>query len=118
MKAWQIIVGIAMFCVVTVILYLWGLKKSLNGQADLERRLIGACGARVLKRLKKQEAATKKEIAQWITGITVGPIWSKQKIRVQDGDKLSEPLLKYLCEQQYIEVTEQGAYRLRKKRRG
>ena len=40
MSTGQIILGIALFAAATAILYVWGLKKSMSQQEDLERSLI------------------------------------------------------------------------------
>ena len=52
MSTGQIILGIALFAAATAILYVWGLKKSMSQQEDLERSLMSACGSRVVKHLK------------------------------------------------------------------
>ena len=114
MNTGQIILGIALFAVAGAILYAWGLKKSLDQKEDLERSLMSACGSRVVKHLKKHGAVTKADVARLIDGITVGPFWSRRKIKVQDGKKVSGQVIEFLLDQQYIEAAGEGSYRLKK----
>ena len=110
----RVILGVLLFAVATAILYAWGLGKSMDQKTDLARNLLSACGSRVVKRLKKQETLTEREIAQLIEGVTVGQFWSRNKIKVQDGRKVAPQVIEFLVEQQYIEPTGKGAYRLKK----
>ena len=114
MTTGQIILGIALFAVAAAILYAWGLKKSMDQQEDLERSLMSACGSRVVKHLKKHGTITKNEVAELINGMTVGPFWSRQKARVQDGKKVAGQVIDFLLDQQYIEAAGGGSYRLKK----
>ena len=112
MRPGQIILGIALFAVATMVLYLWGLKKSMS--QDLNRSLMSACGSRVVKYLKKNGTVTPEEIARLIEGITVGPLWSRQRIKVQNGTKAAQQVIAFLLDQQYIEESEPKRYRLKK----
>ena len=114
MTTGQIILGIALFAVAGAVLYAWGLKKSLDQREDLERSLMSACGSRVVKHLKKHGTVTGNEVAELIGGITVGPFWSRHKVRVQDGKKVAGQVIDFLLDQQYIEPAGGGSYRLRK----
>lgn len=114
MSIGEIILGILLFAIAAAILYVWGLKKSMNQKEDLERRLMSACGSRVVKHLKKHGTVTKSEIAALIDGMTVGPAWSRRKLRVQDGAKVSGQVIDFLLDQQYMEAAEGGSYRLKK----
>jgi hypothetical protein len=114
MSKGQIIFGIAAFALVTAILYVWGLKKSLCQPEELHRSLMSACGSRVVKHLKQHGTITEAEVARLIDGVTVGPFWSKQKVKVQDGKKAAGQVLAFLLEQQYIESAGSKSYRLKK----
>ena len=114
MSTGQIILDIALFAVAGAILYAWGLKKSMDQREDLQRSLMSACGSRVVKHLKKHGTVTKAEVAALVEGLTVGPFWSRHKGRVQDGKKVSGQVIDFLLDQQYIEATGDGSYRLRK----
>ncbi len=114
MSTGQMILGIVLFAIVTAILYVWGLKKSVDQQENLNRNLMSACGSRVVKYLKKHDTITKAEIAKLIDGVTVGQFWSRRRIKVQDGKKVSGQVTDFLLEQLYIESDGNGRYRLKK----
>ena len=114
MTTGKIILGILLFAIITAILYVWGLKKSVGQMEDLNRSLMSACGSRVVKYLKKHGTVTRNEVAELIGGITVGPFWSRHKVRVQDGKKAAGQVIDFLLDQQYIEPADGGSYRLRK----
>ena len=79
----------------------------------MTRNLLHACGSRVIKYLKKHDTITEKQIAKEIEGVRIGQFWSKKKLQVQDGKKVSGEVIKFLLEQQYIESAGKGAYRLK-----
>lgn len=114
MKIGQMILGVLLFALVTAILYVWGLKKSVGQQEDLNRNLMSACGSRVVRYLKKHGTVTETEIAKLIEGITVGQFWSRRKIKVQDGEKVAGQIIEFLVDQLYIEPSGDGGYRLKK----
>ena len=114
MTTGQIILGIALFAVAGAVLYAWGLKKSIDQQEDLERSLMSACGSRVVKHLKKHGTVTGNEVAELIGGITVGPFWSRHKVRVQDGKRGAGQGIDCVLDPQYIAPACGGSYRLRK----
>ena len=114
MSTGQIILDIALFAVAGAILYAWGLKKSMDQREDLQRSLMSACGSRVVKHLKKHGTVTKAEVAALVDGLTVGPFWSRHKVRVQDGKKVAGQVIDFLLDQQYIESAGGGSYRLKK----
>ena len=114
MSTGQIILGITLFAVAGAILYAWGLKKSLDQREDLQRSLMSACGSRVVKHLKKHGSVTKAEVAALVDGMTVGPFWSRHKVRVQDGKQVAGQVIDFLMDQQYMEPIDGGSYRLKK----
>lgn len=114
MKIGQMILGILLFALATAVLYVWGLKKSVGQREDLDRSLMSACGSRVVRYLKKHDTITEAETAALIEGMTVGPFWSRQKLRVQDGTKVSGQVIAFLLDQLYIEPAGDGSYRRKK----
>lgn len=111
MSFWQILVGILLFAVVSAILYAWGLGKSMDQESTLHRNLLHACGSKVVKQLKKQDTMTREEIARLIEGVTVGQVWSKNKMKVQDGKTVAPQVIDFLLDQQYIEEAGKDTYR-------
>lgn len=112
MTTGQIILGVILFAAATVVIYIWGLKKSM--EQDLNRSLMNACGSRVVKYLKKNDTITRQKVGELIEGMTVGPLWSRQKIKVQDGSKAAGEVIAFLLDQQYIEVCDPKHYRLKR----
>lgn len=113
MTTFQIIVGIVCVALVTAVLYVWGLRKSVNGQQDLNRRLLSACGSRVVRALKKQPTITRAEIAKLIEGITVGPAWSRSRVKVEKGEGFAPQVIAFLLDQLYIEKAGSDSYKLK-----
>lgn len=106
-----IILGILMFAVVTALLYVWGMKKSLDQQSDLTKNLLHACGSRVMKHLKKHDTVSTAEIAKLIDGVTVRPFWSRKRLTVQKGKDFAPEVIAFLLDQQYIEEAGHNKYR-------
>lgn len=110
----QIVIGILLFALVTAILYIWGLRKSVTQGQDLTRTLLNRCGNKVVKYLKKNGTITEKEIARQIEGVKAGEFWSKNRIMVQDPKKFVNEVVSFLIRQQYIETAGKDGYRLKK----
>ena len=102
----QIVLGILLFALATAVLYVWGLRKSMTQEADLERIL--------LKYLRKHGSITQKELPALIQGVKAGMFWSKNRIRVQDPAAFAPKLIRYMLEQQLLEDAGGLRYRLRK----
>ena len=101
----HIVIGIVLFALATAILYVWGLKKSVEQKDDLNHILLNRCGNKVVKYLRKHKTITKAQVAEQITGVTAGEFWSRHRLKVQDPKKFSQLL---------IESAGGNAYRLRK----
>jgi len=114
MTVGQIMLGIALFAIAGAVLYVWGLKKSVNQREDLQRSLLSACGSRVVRRAKKQGSITRAEIAALIEGLSVGPFWSRSRVRVQSGEKAADQVIAFLLGQQYLEAAGDDTYRVKK----
>ena len=111
MSPWQIAVGILLFALASAVLYAWGLAKAADQEDTLHRNLMHACGSRVMKGLKKQETITAGEITRLIEGVTVGPLWSRKRMKVQDGKSVAPQVIEFLLDQQYIEPAGEDTYR-------
>lgn len=110
----HIILGIILFALVTAILYVWGLRKSVAQNADLTRILLNRCGNKIVKYLRKHGTITKKQIAKEIDGITAGEFWSKKRLKVQQPEEFAGQVITFLVDQQYIEAVDHKTYRLKK----
>jgi len=113
MTLFQIVAGILGVALVTAGLYIWGLRKAMGGEEDLNRRLLSACGSRVVKRLKKQPSITEAEAAKLIEGISVGPAWSRSRLKVENGAKFAPQVMLFLTEQLYVEQLPDGSWKLK-----
>lgn len=103
MNLWSTILGIVMFAAATAVLYVWGLKKSFGQQEDMSRALLHACGSKVLRHLKKHGTVSREEVAGLIEGTIVGPMWSRQRMKVQSGKDYAPQVIDFLVDQQYIQ---------------
>ena len=65
----QIILGIVLFALVTAVLYVWGLKKSMTQQEDLDRALLRKSAERVNRYLKAHDTIERAEMALLVEGI-------------------------------------------------
>ena len=93
----QIVLGILLFALATAVLYVWGLRKSMTQEADLERILLNKCAGTVVKYLRKHGKIT------------------QNRIRVQDPAAFAPKLVGYMLEQQLLEDTGGLRYRLKGK---
>ena len=114
MKTHEIIIGVLLFAVAGAVLYVWGLKKSLDQGSNMERNLLHACGSRVVRQLKKRGVITAKEIETCIDGVAIRPVWSRNQVKVQDPKAFAPQVIAFLLDQQYMEQAADGTYRLRK----
>ena len=114
MTVGQIMLGIALFAIAGAVLYVWGLKKSVHQREDLQRSLLSACGSRVVRRAKKQGSITRAEISALIEGLSVGPFWSRSRVRVQSGEKAADQVIAFLLGQQYHDAAGDDTYRVKK----
>lgn len=110
----QIIVGIIAVALITAILYVWGLRKSVNQQQDMGRKLLSACGSRVVRQLKKQPTITTQQVGELIEGLTIGQAWSRSKLKVQSGAEFAPRVIDFLLDQLYIEKADENSYQLKK----
>ena len=92
----------------TAVLYVWGLKKSMTQEADLERILLNKCAGTVVKYLRKHGSITQKEMPSLIQGVRAGMFWSKNRIRVQEPAAFVPKLIRYMLEQQLLEEYDAG----------
>lgn len=113
MTVGQIMLGIALFAIAGAVLYVWGLKKSVNQREDLQRSLLSAAQPRGAPR-EEAGSITRAEIAALIEGLSVGPFWSRSRVRVQSGEKAADQVIAFLLGQQYLEAAGDDTYRVKK----
>lgn len=114
MSAGRIVLGVILFALVTAVLYVWGLKKSMTQTADLERILRNKSAGKVVKYLRKHGSISQQEMIPLIEGVKAGMFWSRRRAAVQDARAFAPKLIRYMVEQQLVEEIGGLRYRLRK----
>ena len=109
----QILLGILAFALITAALYVWGLRKSMTQQADLERILLNKSARKVITHLKKHGTISLEEMARLCEDVKAGQFWSRQKAAVQDPRAFAPKLARYLTEQLLVEALPGDRFRLR-----
>ena len=112
MSLWQMIGLGVVFAVLAAMLFIWGLKKEEDPNMAVERRLLNAAGSKVEKYLRKNETISFGEIETMVKGIHVKRPWSRQVLQVQNTRIFTKSLVKFLLEQQIIEVVGKEVYKL------
>ena len=102
--------GIAAFAVVTAVLYVWGLKRSVTQAADLERILLNKAAGNVVHYLKSHERITLEDMARLCRGVKAGQFWSRHRIEVENAEEFAPRLAQYMKEQLLIEQLPNGSY--------
>lgn len=108
MPPWMIIIGIILFAIVTALLYLWGLKKSLNKREKLSEILYNKCANKVLSELKKKDKITVDEVEHIINGVKASEFYSRQKAVIIKPKEYSKRLAEKMCEQKLIRKDEKS----------
>ena len=109
----QMILGILAFALVTAVLYVWGLHKSMTQAGDLQRILLNKSAQKVVSYLKKHESISLEEIAGLCRNVKAGQFWSRQRVAVQDPGTFAPRLARYMVEQLLLEEVPGGRYRRR-----
>lgn len=107
----QVILGILLFALVTAVLYVWGLKKSISQKEDLDRALLQKSAEQVLHYLKEHDTIDRAEMARQVEGVRAGLFWSRSRVSVRDGRSFVPGLIVYMTERQMLEEVSHGRYR-------
>ena len=108
---------ILLFALATIIVYAWGMWRSMRQQQDLSNMLSAKGSAKVKNALKKNGAMTAKELQPFIKDLTAKQPFSREQIAVTDPKKFLGSILPYMVKQKMItETTENGkaVYQLRR----
>lgn len=96
------VVEVLWVAVAVAVLYVWGMKKSVNQSQDTMMQLTNKCVGIVRKQLKKQGHMTRKEIEAAISNVKAGPSWSQRKAIVQDPAAFGKQLTTYMIDNGWI----------------
>lgn len=99
---------ILLFAVATMLIYGWGLWRSLHQGQDLNNLLTSKGISKIKKELKKNGKMTKKELADSVKGLTAKQPFSKKCIGVTNPMQFLDSLLPYMERQEMI--TKKGKY--------
>ncbi|MFV0516656.1 MAG: hypothetical protein ACK5MV_04615 [Aminipila sp.] len=102
MKSTTIIIGIALFAVATVVVYMWGLRKSMKQEQTLREMLLTKGANKVLTYLKKNDTITRGQISKLIADIKVSEFHSKNGVMVQNKDEFTTTLIKFMLDKNLI----------------
>ncbi len=105
------ILGILAFALVTAVLYVWGLRRSMTQGADLERILLSKSAGKVVHYLKSHDQIDLAQMARLCTGVKAGQFWSRRRVAVQDPGVFAPKLARYMVDQQLLEEIPGGRYR-------
>ena len=98
---------ILLFAVATMLIYGWGLWRSLHQKQDLNNLLTSKGISKIKKELKRNGKMTKKELADCIQGLTAQQPFSKQRIGVTNPTQFLDSLLPYMERQEMITKTKE-----------
>lgn len=93
---------VLLFALVTIIVYAWGLWRSVRQNQDLSNLLASKGVAKVRKALRKNKALTLKELEPFVKNLTAKQPFSRQQIAVTDPKEFLESILSYMIRQKMI----------------
>ena len=108
---------VLLFALATMIIYAWGLWRSLRQQQDLSNMLSAKGISKVKKALKKNGAMTEKELEPFIKNLTAKQPFSREQITVTDPKQFLDSILPYMIKQKMITETQKNGkavYQLRR----
>ena len=93
---------ILLFAVATMLIYGWGLWRSMHQNQDLNNLLTSKGISRIKKELKRNGKMTKKELSDCVKDLTASQPFSKQRIGVTNPNQFLDSLLPYMYRPQII----------------
>lgn len=93
---------VLLFALVTIIVYAWGLWRSVRQNQDLSNMLAAKGVSKVKKALRKNKALTLKELEPFVKDLTAKQPFSRQQIAVTDPKEFLNSILPYMVRQKMI----------------
>ena len=107
---------ILLFALATMIIYAWGLWRSVRQNQDLSNLLAAKGVSKVKKALRKKSGLTLKELEPFVKDLTAKQPFSRQQIAVTDPKEFLNSILPYMVRQKMITENKEGnrtVYRLK-----
>ena len=114
MKISTVIIGIALFAIVTMILYGWGIVKQKNQTSDLMNLLFSKGQDKIKKYLKQHEYVTISQVEQICEGLEAKQPLSRNKAVVKDKRDYAKKIVEYMLKKNKNEH-EGSRYKMHKK---
>ena len=99
---------ILLFAVATMLIYGWGLWRSMHQNQDLNNLLTSKGISRIKKELKRNGKMTKKELSDCVKDLSASQPFSKQRIGVTNPNQFLDSLLPYMERQEMISKSKQN----------
>ena len=93
---------VLMFAVATMIIYGWGLWRTMHQKQDLSNMLCSTGISKVKKALKKNKSLTKKELEPFVKDLTAKQPFNSERIGVTDPNAFLDSILPYMLKQKMI----------------
>lgn len=106
MPVWITVIGILLFALVTIILYIYGLKKSVDQKQKLSEILYNRCANKVMAVVKHHGYIDLYTTQAIIKDVKASEFYSRQKAVIHDSLQYSKILLERMCEQKLIRKTD------------
>lgn len=104
-----IIIGIILFALATMLLYMIGLKRKMTEEKRLNDMLLNNSARRVLAYLKDHDQVTKNEIGYIIKDVRASEFHSRKTAVISDGRLFQDELVRFMLDGGYIsEVKRNG----------
>lgn len=107
---------VLLFALATVIIYAWGLWRSMRQSRDLSNLLSAKGIAKVKKALRRNKEMTAKGLETCVKDLTAKQPFSRQQIAVTDPKQFLNSILPYMIRQKMITESKEGketVYRLK-----
>lgn len=108
---------VLLFAVATMLIYGWGLWRSMHQKQSLSNLLSSKGVANVKKALKQHGPMTRKELEPFVKDLTAKQPFSQKRIGVTDPKQFLDSILPYMIKQHMIIETKENhkvTYQLRK----
>lgn len=92
----QMIGGILLFALATMIIYTWGLKRQVNQSRDLMNLLFSNGEKKIRDYMKKHDSISKEEAMELVSNVTARFPFSSAKATVQNEEDFVENLFAYM----------------------